>query len=173
MARRDGTRGHPAEQGKTRPRQDPRMDFWTRTRRVSGGSRAPASFVDFATAPRLLATAFVVLEAAAAATCPQIAASAVLEVAATAPCTRSAVLVRGLGRSDWQLAPAAGSLHHRGEGSQGGGRLPPQLDAADQHQAKEEEDAKGEMIKGRGRRRGSRWAPVPSPPWSPGSPAAT
>ena len=92
---------------------------------------------------------------------------------ATALCTRSAVLVRGLGRSGRQLAPAAGSLHHRGEGSQGGGRLPPQLDAADQHQAKEEEDAKGERIKGRGRRRGSRWAPAPSPPWSPGSPAAT
>ena len=51
--------------------------------------------------------------------------------------------MRGLGRSDWQLAPAAGSLHHRGEGSQGGGRLPPQLDAADQHQA-EEEEAKAE-----------------------------
>jgi len=95
---RDGTRGcgcgfgknppaaTPAEQGKTRPRQDPRVDFWTRTRRVSGGSRAPAGFVDFATAPRLLATAFVVLEAAAAATCPQITASAVLEAAATAPC---------------------------------------------------------------------------------------
>ena len=46
----------------------------------------PAGFVDFATAPRLLATAFVVLEVAAAATCPQIAASAVLEAAATAPC---------------------------------------------------------------------------------------
>ena len=88
---RDGTRGHPAEQGKTRPRHDPRMDFWTRTRtrRVSGGSRAPAGFVDFATAPRLLATAFIVLEAAAAATCPQIAASAVLEAAATAPCPQA------------------------------------------------------------------------------------
>ena len=92
---------------------------------------------------------------------------------ATAPCTRSAVLVRGLGRSGRQLAPAAGSLHHRGEGSQGGGRLQPQLDAADKHQAKEEEDAKGERIKGRGRRRGSRWAPASSLPWSPGSPAAT
>ncbi|KAG2537867.1 hypothetical protein PVAP13_9NG325773 [Panicum virgatum] len=44
---------------------------------------------------------------------------------------RSAVLVRGLGRSGRQLAPAVGSLHHRGEGSQGGGRLPPQLDAAE------------------------------------------
>jgi len=100
---RDGTRGcgcgfgkntpaaTPAEQGKTRPRQDPRVDFWTRTRtrRVSDGSRAPVGFVDFATAPRLLATAFVVLEAAAAATCPQITASAVLEAAATAPCPQA------------------------------------------------------------------------------------
>ena len=96
---RDGTRGcgcgfgkNPTtEQGKTRSRQDPRVDFWTRTRtrRVSGGSRAPAGFVDFATAPRLLATAFVVLEAAAAATCPQIAASAVLEAAATVPCPQA------------------------------------------------------------------------------------
>ena len=79
----------PAEQGKTRPPQDPRVRFWTRTRRVSGGSRAPADFVDFAIAPRLLATAFVVLEAAAATTCPQIAASAVLEAAATVPCPQA------------------------------------------------------------------------------------
>ena len=84
-------RPHTRSRGKTRPRQDPRVDFWTCTctRWVLGGSRAPAGFVDFATAPRLLATAFVVLEAAAATTCPQIAASAVLEAAATAPCPQA------------------------------------------------------------------------------------
>ena len=63
----------------------------------------PAGFVDFATAPRLLATAFVVLEAAAAATCPQITAFAVLEAAATAPCPQAPPLPprRVRGRLCW------------------------------------------------------------------------
>ena len=85
---------------------------------------------------------------------------------------------------------AAGGLHLRRAAA---GSLPrrPDLSTTEEREAKEEgdcrrsstpptstkpskeEDAKGERIKGRGRRRRSRWAPAPSPPWSPGSPAAT
>jgi len=71
-----------------------------------------------------LATVFVVLEATAAATCPQIAASAVLEAAATAPCTRSAVW-----SGDW--GDPVGSLLWR-----------PDLSTTEEREAKEEGDCR-------------------------------